>query len=130
MADMHRVKPILLAALAGLTVNVAVRAAEGTPPSDIPVDIPEAPVTTITVEVGLPPIPPSIGEPAYSCPEYTRGRVLAGELQTLKCDVSPPQKLDIQMFKGRLHGESARQRCNDMGGHYYARKNKCNGVDY
>ena len=131
---MRRVRPILLAALAGLTVNVAVRAAEGTPPSDTPVDIPEAPVTTSTVEVGLPPVPPQIGEPAYSCPEYTRGRrVLAGELQDLECDVNPPQVLDLVMYPKRLNGETWRQRCLDLGGRPVTHRNgqkRCQDVDY
>lgn len=83
-------------------------------------------LTLAVVATGL-----SIDEPAQGsgrppCPEYVPGRVVAGEYQRLTCDVSPPQALDLQMSRRG----NPRARCDDRGGHYYVRKNKCNGVDY
>lgn len=77
----------------------------------------------------------SQGPPAHAvappCPEYTPGRVLAGELQKLTCDVSPPQKLDLVMDKNPRRNPKAR--CDKHGGHFHQHRNgtlRCNGVDY
>lgn len=103
-------------------------------------------VTTVALLCGLSPgdlTNASIGEPddhtKHLCPEYTRGsdgngRVLAGEFQTLTCDLRPPQHLDLVMYPRRIDGESPRERCDDMGGrlirHSKSRKLRCLDVDY
>lgn len=69
----------------------------------------------------------------HACPEYTPGRVIVGEFQTLKCDVRPPQKLDVVLFKGKLDGLTPRERCDHSGGHFHKHRNgqlRCNGIDH
>ncbi len=68
--------------------------------------------------------------PRPECPEYTLNRVLFGELQTIRCDVSPPQHLDLQMFKGKLEGHTPKYRCDHIGGHYQPNRKRCLDVDY
>lgn len=100
---------------------------------------PSDPTNAEEQATGKPPVPPSgqIGEPddstKHRCGEYTPGRVLVGEFQTLKCDVQPPQKLDVVLFKGKFDGLTPRERCDHSGGHFHKHRNgqlRCNGIDY
>ena len=68
--------------------------------------------------------------PRPECAEYMPNRVLFGELQTVNCDVSPPQHLDLQMFPHKLDGHTPKYRCDHMGGHYNARRHRCMNIDY
>ena len=84
------------------------------------------------IACGLSPSDPgeAADTPRPECAEYTPGRVLFGELQTVNCDVSPPQHLDLQMFKGRLDGHSPKYRCDHMGGYFSAKRVRCLDIDY
>lgn len=76
-------------------------------------------------------------------PAPATGRVLIGELQEGSFDVSPPTRLDVNMWQGTLapgvstyRGGSVQERCDDMGGTLGAETFRgdpivvCHGVDY
>lgn len=70
--------------------------------------------------------PPQIGKPLC-----ISNVVVAGEYQEVSCDVTPPQRLDIEMSP---EGDQE-ARCNHMGGKFIARQDEggediCQGVDY
>jgi hypothetical protein len=60
-------------------------------------------------------------------------RVIVGEMQDEPIDISPPTRLDVNLWNGTLDGRTTRERCDDMGGllGYEPRWGAvCWGVDY
>jgi hypothetical protein len=66
-------------------------------------------------------------------PASPPARVIVGELETGPIDISPPTRLDVNLWNGRLAGQSALERCDDMGGVHVISAtwgDVCQGVDY
>lgn len=67
---------------------------------------------------------------------HADNRVIYGEFQTVH-NVTPPTRLDIMMYNGRLNGLTVTQRCANMGGQLwnenlpqFGNQPVCHGVDY